>query len=219
MFDDFREDRPLPERVRKGLIVGAVALLLVVGGFTLVRDAFTDDEDQQTAQQPPESEPTDGPTDGPAGEPGTTGRGDTGRVEDWFPHSRDEFAAAGQTAEEFLSATATIDYDSDDFDDHADSLSAWTDDTHATTLTTPSGIAEGIWRVLGQEEEVTAWTGQARVDQVRSYGSNSVEFLLDLEATPAQGGNEQQTQELGSYQVVTVNDGGWQVEFSDRRTE
>lgn len=212
MFDDFRQDRPLSERARKGFVVGAVVLLILVGGATLIRDLFTEDQEQETAEQAPSPEPTTPPDQ--ESDPTDTTNAD--RVEEWFPHSSEEFAEAGQTAEDFLAAAATVDYESDDFEGHAESLAEWADDTHAETLTTPDGIAQGIWRVLGQDGDSQAWTGQASVEQVRSYDAESVEFLVDLEAV-ARGG-EGQEQDLGSYQVVTVKGGGWQVEFSDHST-
>lgn len=214
MFDDFHQDRPLPERARKGLIVGAVVLLIVIGGVTLIRDVFTDDGGEQDEQAaPPQPEPET--TDAPEQESGTGGA-DTGRVEDWFPHTPQEFAQAGSTAEDFLSAVATIDYDNDNFDEHADALSEWTEDTHADTLGSPSGIAHGVWRILGQDEEVTAWTGQAEVERVLRHDAESVDFLLSLEATPLRGDGE--VQDLGSYRVITVDDGGWTIEFSEPHT-
>lgn len=211
MFDPQTEDQPLPQRLTRALIIGAVVVLGAVGAFTLIRDHFTEEEPPTAA---PSAEPSPEPTTAPA----TPDRPNVEEVDEWFPHSRAEFAEAGRAAEDFLAQVATIDFSRDDFEAHSERLGDHATDAQAVTLTTADGIADGIWRVLGKDTSATAWTGQATVDQVRAYDPGSIHFLMSLEADPA-GADE--PKELGEYLVIMTRSSGgtWTVELAERFTE
>ncbi|WP_150255309.1 hypothetical protein [Nocardiopsis deserti] len=207
MFDPETKDQPLPQRLARALIIGAVVVLVVIGGFTLIRDQFTEEE--------PAAAPSAEPSPEPTATPAAPDRSTVDEVDDWFPHSRAEFAEAGQAAEDFLGQVATIDFTRDDFEAHSERLGDHATDTQAVTLTTADGIAEGVWRVLGQDTSVDTWTGQADVDQVRAYDPSSIHFLMSLEADPE---GEADPKDLGEYLVIMTRTSGgtWTVELAER---
>ena len=98
MFDPQTKDRPLSQQLTRALIIGAVVVLVTIGVFTLLRDQFTEDEKPAAPSAEPSPEPTAilDPPD----------RSTLEEVDDWFPHSRTEFAEAGQAAETFRSIPA-----------------------------------------------------------------------------------------------------------------
>lgn len=210
MFDPQTKDRPLSQQLTRALIIGAVVVLVTIGVFTLLRDQFTEDEKPAAPSAEPSPEPTAilDPPD----------RSTLEEVDDWFPHSRTEFAEAGQAAEIFLGQVATINFSRDDFEAYSERLGEHATKSQAVTLTTADGIADGIWRVLGQETGVDTWTGQANVDQVRAYDPTSIHFLVTLEADPADGDGPK---DLGEYLVImTRSPGGtWTVELAERFDE
>ncbi|MGX1841390.1 hypothetical protein ACWIGR_29025, partial [Streptomyces diastaticus] len=106
MFDPQAQDRPLPSRIRRMMVIGLVALLLVVGLFSTVKEWLTGDDEtppedaapQAQDEAPGAPQAQDAPDPTPA---------DSTEVDGWFLYSPTEYARAGSTAEEFLAAVAT----------------------------------------------------------------------------------------------------------------
>lgn len=203
-------DQPMSQRATRTAILIVVGILIVGGIFFSVRDAVTDDEPEPEQVAAPSAAPTappQAPTPAPAAPAGT------GRAEDWFALSMDEFTAAGETAAAFLADAATVDSGRDDWEAQVDRVSRWATKPHAQTLDTSDGIAEGLWRVLAADEDV-AWIGAAQVEQITYFEERSVTLHLSLSATPSTGG---QAKDLGSYGVtVTTREGGrWKVDRAE----
>lgn len=211
MFERFLSapDQPMSQRAVKVTILIVVVMLIVAGiGFS-IRDAIVADEEQPSAAAPTAS-PTpqeQAPTSDPAAP------GDPSRAQDWFPLSMGEFTAAGETAQAFLADTATVDSSRDDWQDHVARVSRWATTPHAETLTTPDGIAEGLWRVLAAEEGVS-WIGEAQVEEITYFEERAVTVHLSLTANPSTG---EDPKDLGSYGVtVTTREGGtWKVDRAE----
>ncbi|GAA1451080.1 hypothetical protein [Nocardiopsis tropica] len=206
MFDPQTQDQPLPQRLTRTLIIGAVVILVAIGGFTLIRDQFTEEE-------PPPPEPSAAPSPQATAQPTAPAGGDNlAQVDDWFPHSRTEFAEAGGVAADFAADVATIDYTRDDWDSHAERLGQWATDPYAVTLTTADGVAEGIWRALANDAD--AWTGSADVVEVTYFDPTSVTIVVQVQAEPDTG---EDPTDLGEFSVdLTTNEGpGWRVDRAE----
>lgn len=213
MFDPQAQDRPLPSRIRRMVVIGLVALLLVVGLFSTVKEWLTGDNETPPEDAAPQTQDETPGAPQAQDTPDPTPGASTAEVDGWFLYSPAEYARAGSSAEEFLSAVATIDFtDGGDFTDHADQLGEHATDNEAAKLATSHGVAEGIWRVLGGKDE-DVWEGQAEVSRVWYFDEEAIHIILDLTAVPASG---EGPTGLGEFRVVMVESGGgWEVDFAE----
>ncbi|GAA1453538.1 hypothetical protein [Nocardiopsis tropica] len=206
---------PLPERAQRAVFIGLIAVLVVFGLYlSLGGFGGGDEEDPSAAPEEPAASPS-GPTDpaAPGGlstvEPSpidTTAEEDVD-VLDWFPFTEEELRAAGATARTFAEAYGTIDYTGSPESYYA-SMEALATDEYARVLVDASR-AGAFWEEMSEAEAVAQ--GRAEVDSVRTYGSDSITFVVTAQSI-TETADAEFDEELGEFAITVVRGGGaWQV--------
>ena len=206
---------PLSERAQRWIIVGLILLLLVFGVYFALggfEGGTTTDEPQgqDTAQETPggggaPGDPEEFSTVPPS--PLPTAEDEDLDVFDWFPFTQEELTAAGATARAFAEAYGTIDYTQDPESYYSGMEELATDD-YASVLsdTTRAGA---FWDEMSEVEAVAE--GRAVVDQVRTFGDDSITFVVTAQSitqTEDAGFDE----DLGEFAITVVRDGdSWLV--------
>ncbi|GHC93200.1 hypothetical protein GCM10007079_42360 [Nocardiopsis terrae] len=205
---------PLPERTQRMVVIGLIAVLAGFGLYFSL-GGFSSDEDGRTV---PPGDP--GATRGaaePLSEPGglatvppspipTTGAEDLD-VLGWLPFSEAEFQAAGATAQAFAEAYGTIDY-SQEPETYYASMEVMATDEYAEVLS-DANRAGAFWEEMSQAEAVAE--GRAEVQKVRTFGSDSVTFVVTAQSI-TETGDAEFDEDLGDFAVTVVREGGsWAV--------
>ncbi|WP_285732425.1 hypothetical protein [Nocardiopsis sp. ATB16-24] len=208
---------PLPERAQRAVFIGlifvlvAFGLYLSFGGFGGGTEA--DDLDaasQETSQdQQAETEDSGGPSALSTVEPSpipTTADEDVD-VLDWFPFSEEELQDAGVTARAFAEAYGTIDY-TESPETYYASMEALATTEFAAVLSETSRVG-AFWAEMSEAEAVAE--GRAEVDSVRTFGSDSITFVVTAQSI-TETGNAEFDEELGEFAITVVRGGGsWRV--------
>ncbi|WAE72718.1 hypothetical protein OUQ99_26620 [Streptomonospora nanhaiensis] len=205
---------PLPERAQRAVFIGLIAVLVVFGLYLSLGGFGGGDEEGPAASEEPGASPS-GATDpaAPGGlstvEPSpidTTAEEDVD-VLDWFPFTEEELRAAGATARTFAEAYGTIDYTGSPESYYA-SMEALATDEYARVLVDASR-AGAFWEEMSEVEAVAQ--GRAEVDSVRTYGSDSITFVVTAQSI-TETADAEFDEELGEFAVTVVRGGGaWQV--------
>lgn len=184
------QNTPLPQRIA----IGVAVVVLLVGGLGLALGWFDGAGDE------PEPEAAATPSAGPTTVP------EPGDVDGWFPFTREEFAEAGATAQEFAAAYTTQDY-TKPAERHAEPLVELATDEYAAQLKSDSGAA-GLRADLA--EDGTRTKGRASVKEVLRYSGSSVVIVVDVQTTTKD--KDGQSEDGESYAVTLVPEGGgWKV--------
>lgn len=203
---------PLSERSQRWIIVGLIFTLLVFGVYLALGDFGGQGVDEEP-QGPGAAQEEHGGAESP-GEfstvppsPLPTAEDEDLDVLDWFPFSEEELTAAGATARGFAEAYGTIDYTQDPEDYYADMEELATDD-YAAVLSDATR-AGAFWDEMSDVEAVAE--GRAVVDEVRTFGENSITFVVTAQSI-TETGSAEFDEELGEFAITVVSDGGtWLV--------
>lgn len=205
---------PLPERTQRMVVIGLIAVLAGFGLYFSL-GGFSSDEDGRTV--PPGDPGATRDAAEPLSEPGglatvppspipTTGAEDLD-VLGWFPFSEAEFQAAGATAQAFAEAYGTIDY-SQEPETYYASMESLATDEYAEVLS-DANRAGAFWEEMSQAEAVAE--GRAEVQEVRTFGSDSVTFVVTAQSI-TETGDAEFDEDLGDFAVTVVREGGtWAV--------
>ncbi|MGW5879244.1 hypothetical protein ACWFMI_22125 [Nocardiopsis terrae] len=206
---------PLPERTQRMVVIGLIAVLAGFGLYFSL-GGFSSDEDGRTVP-PGDPGATRGAAEEPLSEPGvlatvppspipTTGAEDLD-VLGWFPFSEAEFQVAGATAQAFAEAYGTIDY-SQEPETYYASMEVMATDEYAEVLS-DANRAGAFWEEMSQAEAVAE--GRAEVQEVRTFGSDSVTFVVTAQSI-TETGDAEFDEDLGDFAVTVVREGGsWAV--------
>ena len=206
---------PLPERTQRLVVIVLIAaragfgIYFSLGGFS--------DEEEGASGPPRQVAPTEEGPDSAGSAPGglatvppspipTTGTEDQD-VLGWFPFTEAEFQAAGATAKAFAEAYGTIDY-SEPPESYYASMEALSTDEYAEVLS-DTNRAGAFWEERSQAEAVAL--GRAEVDSIRTYGSDSITFVVTAQSI-TETGEAEFDEELGEFAITVIKEGGsWEV--------
>ncbi|GHD36039.1 hypothetical protein GCM10007147_43010 [Nocardiopsis kunsanensis] len=204
---------PLPEHTQRRVVVVLIVVLLAFGGY-FAFGGFGGEEDapveQETAQgdrqgQGTAEAPDDSSTVPPSPMP-TSAEEDVDVLE-WFPFSEDEIRTAGATARAFGEAHGTIDY-TDAPEDYFAGMEELATDDYAEVLS--EGTRAGAFWQEGAEAEAVA-EGRAEVRSVRTYGSDSITFVVEVQSITETAGSEFD-EERGEFAITVTRAGqSWKV--------
>jgi hypothetical protein len=210
---------PLPERAQRAVFIGLIIVLVAFGLYLSFGDFGQDAEEDPAAASPEtesgtsqESEGTGGPggpdalsTVEPSPIP-TTGAEDV-NVLDWFPFTEEELRTAGAAARAFAEAYGTIDYTQSPESYYA-SMEELATDEFAEVLSDTSRVG-AFWDQMSEAEAVAE--GRAEVESVRTFGEDSITFVVTAQSI-TETGNAEFDEELGEFAVTVVRSGdSWQV--------
>ena len=207
---------PLSERAQRWIIVGLIFTLLVFGIY-FAFGGFGEEGTTEGPQGPgtAQEEPGGGGDSGsPGGEfsteppsPLPTTEDEDLEVFDWFPFSQEELTAAGATARAFAEAYGTIDYTQDPESYYSGMEELATDD-YASVLSDATR-AGAFWDEMSEVEAIAE--GRAVVDSVRTFGDDSVTFVVTTQSI-TETGDAGFDEDLGEFAITVVRDGGsWLV--------
>lgn len=208
---------PLPERTQRLVIIVLIAGLLAFGIY-LAFNGFGEDE-EETASGPREpgtaqggngeaegfDEPDEMSTVEP--EPLPTTEDDESAVLEWLPYTEEEFQEAGAAARAFAEAYGTIDY-TEGPESYYESMEELATDEFAEVLT-DGNRAGAFWEEMSEEEAVAE--GRAEVESIRTYGEDSITFVVTAQSI-TETGDAEFDEELGDFAITVSNEGGsWLV--------
>lgn len=208
---------PLPERAQRAVFIGLI-VVLVVFGLYLSFGGFggAEEEDDPSAASPGPGTAQEETPSGPGGPEGlstvepspipTTAAEDVD-VLGWFPFTEEEFQAAGAAARAFAEAYGTIDYTQSPESYYA-SMEELATPEFAGVLAETSRVG-AFWSQMSEAEAVAE--GRAQVDSVRTFGADSITFVVTAQSI-TETGNAEFDEELGEFAVTVVRSGGsWRV--------
>lgn len=209
---------PLPEHAQRAVFIGLI-VVLVVFGLYLSLGGFgggaEKEEDPATASSDPGASP-----EGATGTPGSpdvlstvepspiqTTADEELDVLDWFPFTEEELQAAGATARAFAEAYGTIDYTQSPQTYYA-SMEGLATTEFAQVLAQTSRVG-AFWDEMSAAEAIAQ--GRAEVSSVRTFGDDSVTFVVTAQSI-TETGDAEFDEELGEFAVTVVRGGGsWRV--------
>jgi hypothetical protein len=206
---------PLPERTQRLVVIGLIAALAGFGIYFSV-GGFGGDEAEEPARPPREPGAAQGEAEQPSN-PGslatvppspipTTAAEDL-EVLGWFPFTEAEFQAAGATAQAFAQAYGTIDY-SQEPESYYASMEALATDEYAEVLSDATR-AGAFWAEMSEAEAVAE--GRADVQEIRTFGSDSITFVVTAQSI-TETGDAEFDEDLGDFAVTVIRDSGsWAV--------
>jgi hypothetical protein len=208
---------PLPERAQRAVFLGLIAVLVVFGLY-LSFGGFggADGEDDPSEASPDPGTAQEEAPAGPGGPNGlstvepspipTTAAEDVD-VLDWFPFTEEELRAAGAAARSFAEAYGTIDYTQSP-ESYYSSMEELATPEFAGVLAQTSRVG-AFWSEMSEAEAVAE--GRARVDSVRTFGADSVTFVVTAQSI-TETGSAEFDENLGEFAVTVVRGGGsWRV--------
>ncbi|TDB93180.1 hypothetical protein [Actinomadura sp. 7K534] len=192
----------LNDRRRKLLFAGLVVVLAAIGIYLTVAAPAgePDDADARSGGAPATSAPA-GPASPPPGIEGTINAGDFD-IYRLLPFSRQEFAAAADLAQRFVSAYGTYRFDETP-QTYAARLSGLATDELGAQLERDAATP-GLLEERRRNEVVAEST--ATLDQVRNIENNSVVFVVTGMQKVTKGGRE--SSENRRYAVTVAREGG-----------
>ncbi|WP_017605606.1 hypothetical protein [Nocardiopsis alkaliphila] len=205
---------PLPERTQRLVVIGLIVALSGFGIYFSLGGFGVDEEG--VAGPPRETAPSQGEIETPS-DPGglatvppspipTTGTEDMD-VLGWFPFTEEEFQAAGATAKAFAEAYGTIDY-SESPEAYYSAMETLATDEYAEVLS-DQNRAGAFWAEMSEAEAVAE--GRAEVESVRTFGSDSITFVVTAQSITETGDSEFD-EDLGEFAITVTQDGGsWAV--------
>lgn len=208
---------PLPERAQRAVFIGLI-VVLVAFGLYLSFGGFgggTEAEDLDTASQEisqdqqADTEDSSGPSALSTVEPSPIPITPDEDIDvlDWFPFSEAELQGAGATARAFAEAYGTIDY-TESPEAYYASMEALATTEFAAVLSETSRVG-AFWAEMSEAEAVAE--GRAEVDSVRTFGSDSITFVVTAQSI-TETGNAEFDEELGEFAITVVRGGGsWKV--------
>ncbi|WP_028646942.1 hypothetical protein [Nocardiopsis sp. CNT312] len=207
----------LPERAQR-LIFASLIVILVGFGIYLSLGGFGGGEETEESVAAP-AETGTGTTEDPAPRSGPDVLStvapspiETSDVQDtdvltWFPFTEDELRAAGATAQAFSESYGTIDYTRSP-ESYFAALEGLATDEYADVLSDPSRVG-AFWQEMSEAEAVAE--GRAEIDTIRSFGEDSVTFVVTAQSI-TETGNAEFDEELGEFAITVVRGGGtWRV--------
>ncbi|WP_304453535.1 hypothetical protein [Nocardiopsis sp. YSL2] len=207
---------PLPERAQRAVFIGLVVVLVAFGLYLSVGGFGGDEPEEEPAAAPPDSGPPPaGPEDSGglgglstvAPSPIETTDEDDLDVFDWMPFSEAEFRAAGATARAFGEAYGTIDYTQSPESYYA-AMEDLATPEYAGVLSEATR-AGAFWEEMSGVEAVAE--GRAEVDRVRTFGEDSITFVVTVQSI-TETGDAEFDEELGEFAVTVVRSGNrWRV--------
>ncbi|OLT27017.1 hypothetical protein BJF83_19675 [Nocardiopsis sp. CNR-923] len=125
----------------------------------------------------------------------------------WFPLGEDELRAAGATARSFAEAYGTIDYTQSP-ETYFGAMEELATDEYAEVLADTSRVG-AFWEEMSEAEAVAE--GRAEVDRIRTFGDDSVTFVVTAQSI-TETGDAEFDEDLGEFAVTVVREGGaWSV--------
>ncbi|MCP3016033.1 hypothetical protein NGM33_22140 [Nocardiopsis dassonvillei] len=207
---------PLPERAQRAVFIGLIVVLVVFGLYLSLGGFGGAGEDDPSAASPGPETAQEEPPGGPGGPDGlstvepspipTTAAEDVD-VLDWFPFTEAELQAAGAAARAFAEAYGTIDYTQSPESYYA-SMEELATPEFAGVLAETSRVG-AFWSEMSEAGAVAE--GRARVDSVRTFGADSVTFVVTAQSI-TETGSAEFDEDLGEFAVTVVRSGGsWRV--------
>lgn len=206
---------PLPERTQRLVVIGLIAALAGFGIYFSL-GGFGGDQAEEPVGPPHEPGTAQGEAEPPSNSGGLatvppspipTTEAEDLDVLGWFPFTEAEFQAAGATAQAFAEAYGTIDY-SQEPETYYASMEALATDEYAEVLSDATR-AGAFWEEMSEAEAVAE--GRAAVQEVRTFGSDSITFVVTAQSI-TETGDAEFDEDLGDFAVTVIRDGGsWAV--------
>ncbi|MCY9787739.1 hypothetical protein KIK06_28060 [Nocardiopsis sp. EMB25] len=207
----------LSERAQRLVFIGLIVALVAFGlYFTLGGFGGGDDAPEEPSAAPEEARSGDNGAGEPSSlddlstvepSPITTTDEDDVDVLTWFPFEEAELREAGATARAFAEAYGTIDY-SQSPEAYFGAMEELATDEYAEILADTSRVG-AFWEEMSEAEAVAE--GRAEVDRVRTFGEDSITFVLTAQSI-TETGDAQFDENLGEFAVTVVREGGtWLV--------
>lgn len=205
---------PLPERTQRLVVIGLIATLAGFGIYFSL-GGFSGDK-EGVAEGPRETAPSQQEAEAP-GDPGGLATVPpsplpTTDVEDldvlgWLPFSETELQVAGATAQAFAEAYGSIDY-SESPESYYASMEALATDEYAEVLS-DANRAGAFWEEMSEAEAVAQ--GRAEVDSIRTFGADSITFVVTAQSI-TETGDAEFDEDLGEFALTVIREGGsWAV--------
>jgi hypothetical protein len=206
---------PLPERTQRLVVIGLITALAGFGIYFSL-GGFSGDQEGQPTGPPREPGTAQGEAEPPSNPVGlatvppspipTTETEDLD-VLGWFPFTEAEFQTAGATAQAFAEAYGTIDY-SESPEAYYSSMEALATDEYAEVLS-DANRAGAFWEEMSEAEAVAQ--GRAEVQRIRTFGSDSITFVVTAQSI-TETGNAEFDEDLGDFAVTVIREhGSWAV--------
>ncbi|MEV2276381.1 hypothetical protein AB0I72_12400 [Nocardiopsis sp. NPDC049922] len=208
----------LSERAQRLIFIGLIVVLVVFGVYLSLGGFGGGDDDREDPAAAPEearSDQEDGTSESSAlgglstvePSPITTTDEDDVDVLTWFPFDEDELRAAGSTARTFAEAYGTIDYNQSP-ETYFGAMEELATDEYAEVLADTSRVG-AFWEEMSEAEAVAE--GRAEVDRIRTFGEDSVTFVVTAQSITETGDSEFD-EDLGEFAVTVIREGGaWLV--------
>lgn len=206
---------PLPERTQRLVVIGLIATLAGFGIYFSL-GGFGGDQAEDPTGPPREPGAAQGeaePPPNPSGlatvppSPIPTTEAEDLEVLGWFPFTEAEFQAAGATAQAFAEAYGTIDY-SQEPETYYASMEALATDEYAEVLSDATR-AGAFWAEMSEAEAVAE--GRAEVQEIRTFGSDSITFVVTAQSI-TETGDAEFDEDLGDFAITVIrDDSSWAV--------